>query len=82
MKASTPAITKKAGPVGGLLGAVKDMDMHGVTRIIKIRVRHSEHIDALAVTYVRNRLEESTGQWGGGAGKLTEVLPFLHFYIL
>lgn len=76
MKASTIVQTEKVGPAGGTEGEVKDMDISGVTRIVKISIRHSPNIDAFSVTFLRNGLEEKTEQWGGNAGILEEVPPF------
>ncbi|KAJ1700303.1 hypothetical protein LUZ63_000082 [Rhynchospora breviuscula] len=63
----------KLGPCGGNGGAVRDMVLTGVTRIVKIGIRHGAAIDALIVWYERNCCLESTGLWGGGGGCLTEI---------
>ncbi|XP_078150321.1 agglutinin-like [Carex rostrata] len=70
--ALTQIITKKLGPCGGKGGDAKDMNINGVTRIVKISVRHSSAIDALTISFLRNGVEESTDLWGGQDGKLTE----------
>ncbi|XP_078150668.1 mannose/glucose-specific lectin-like [Carex rostrata] len=70
--ASTQIITKKLGPCGGKGGDAKDMNINGVTRIVKISVRHSGAIDALTISFLRNGVEESTDLWGGQDGTLTE----------
>jgi hypothetical protein len=76
MQASTQVITKKVGPCGGGGGAVKDMNVDGITRIVKISIRHGWSIDAFSVRFLRNDREESTELWGGQGGNLTEVPPF------
>ncbi|KAJ4773120.1 Carbonic anhydrase [Rhynchospora pubera] len=60
------------GPCGGLGGAPKDMDINGISRIVKISVHHGDVIDAVTVRFVRNGREESTEKWGGQGGILTE----------
>jgi hypothetical protein len=77
VKASTQIIiTKKVGPCGGGGGAVKDMNVDGITRIVKISVRHGAAIDGLTVRFLRNGREESTELWGRQGGNMTEVPPF------
>lgn len=75
MKASSGKVivSKKVGPCGGAGGSAKDMDITGTTRIVKVSVLHGWAIDALTVRFLRNGREESTGQWGGQGGTLTEV---------
>lgn len=81
IKASPQVITKKVGPVGGGGGAAKDMNINGISRIVKISIRHGSAIDALTVRFLRDGREESTALWGGNGGNLTEVLPFyVHSY--
>jgi hypothetical protein len=70
--ASTQVLTKKVGPCGGGGGAVKDMNINGISRIVKISVRHASAIDALTVRFLRDGREESTELWGGQGGNLTE----------
>ncbi|KAJ1695172.1 hypothetical protein LUZ63_011870 [Rhynchospora breviuscula] len=70
--ASSGKIITKVGPSGGAGGASRDMDITGITRIVKISVRHAVVIDALTVCFLRNGCEESTEQWGGDGGNLTE----------
>jgi hypothetical protein len=72
VQVSTQVLTNKVGPCGGSGGAVRDMNINGLTRIYKISVRHMGVIDALTVHFLRNGHEESTEQWGGPGGKLTE----------
>ena len=76
IKASIQVLTNKVGPYGGSGGSVRDMNVNGITRIVKISVRHGDIIDALTVRFLRNGHEESTEQWGGEGGKLTEVRIF------
>lgn len=57
------------------------MNVDGITRIVKISIRHGGAIDALTVRFLRNGREESTEQWGRSGGQLTEV-PTLCIYIL
>lgn len=76
LKASTQIITKKLRPCGGKGGDAKDMNIDGITRIVKIRIRHSGAIDALTISFLRNGVEESTDLWGGQDGTLAEVQPF------
>ncbi|KAJ4773121.1 Mannose-binding lectin superfamily protein [Rhynchospora pubera] len=68
--ASTQVV--KLGPCGGGGGSEKNMDSSSITRIVKISVRHGVAIDNFAVRFVRNGREESTEQWGGQGGNLTE----------
>ncbi|KAF3339073.1 jacalin-related lectin 19-like protein [Carex littledalei] len=74
MKASRGKVivSKKVGPCGGAGGSAKDMDITGITRIVKVSVRHGWAIDALTVLFLRNGKEESTDRWGGGGGSLSE----------
>ncbi|KAJ3688538.1 hypothetical protein LUZ61_017702 [Rhynchospora tenuis] len=62
----------KLGPCGGGGGSEKNMDSNGITRIVKISIRHGAAIDGFAVRFLRNDREESTEQWGGQGGNLTE----------
>ncbi|KAJ3696681.1 hypothetical protein LUZ61_000386 [Rhynchospora tenuis] len=48
------------------------MDCNGIDRIVKISIRHAGVIDALTVHFLRNGFEESSQQWGGQGGRLTE----------
>lgn len=57
-------------------GGVRDMNINGVTRIVKISICHGHAIDAITVGFLRNGREESTKRWGGPRGGLTEVPPF------
>ncbi|KAJ3688537.1 hypothetical protein LUZ61_017701 [Rhynchospora tenuis] len=72
--ASSGKVFTKVGPCGGLGGAPKDMDLNGISRIVKITVRHGDAIDAVIVRFVRNGREESTEQWGGQGGIPTEAV--------
>jgi hypothetical protein len=67
------SITKKEGLCGGPGGSEKDMDITGITRIVKVGIRHGEVIDAIIVSFERNGAIESTDLWGGEGGSLTEV---------
>lgn len=49
------------------------MDVIGITRIVKVSVRHGWPVDASVVGFLYNGKEESTDQWGGQGGNLTEV---------
>lgn len=73
MKASTQVVIKKVGPCGGSGGAAKDMNVDGITRIVKISIRHGDAIDALIVHFLRNGSEQSTELWGSRGGRLAEV---------
>ncbi|KAJ4786460.1 jacalin lectin family protein [Rhynchospora pubera] len=74
MKASASnAALKKVGPYGGDGGEIRDMDPSGITRIVKIGIRHGGAIDALIVHFERNGHEESTDLWGTDGGELTEI---------
>ena len=55
---------------------MKDMNINGISRIVKISVRHGSAIDAFTVSFLRDGREESTELWGGQGGNLTEVPPF------
>ena len=68
------------GPCGGFTGTPIDMDVDGITRIVKLTIRHGGAIDALAVDFLRNDREESTGLLGGEGGKLSEVLDLKYFF--
>ncbi|XP_078176384.1 protein GOS9-like [Carex rostrata] len=48
------------------------MNINGISRIVKISIRHGSAIDALTVRYLRDGREESTALWGGNGGNLTE----------
>ena len=74
-------LTKKVGPCGGHLGSVRDMNTVGITRIVKIIIRHDTAINSLTVHFQRNSRKEKTEQWGGDGGRLTEVpVPFTLLY--
>ena len=77
MKASTQIVIKKVGPVGGTGGVVKDMNINGVNRIVKISVHYGSVIDCLTVRFLHDNGEESTEVWGLKGGNLEEVPPFL-----
>ncbi|KAJ3700951.1 hypothetical protein LUZ61_004656 [Rhynchospora tenuis] len=71
---SQEPIIKKIGPCGSGSGVTeKDMDITGVTRIVKISIRHGASIDAMFASYERNGKVESTNRWGGEGGRLTEI---------
>ncbi|KAJ4778984.1 Mannose-binding lectin superfamily protein [Rhynchospora pubera] len=65
-------MAKMLGPCGSTNGSEKKMDTNLISRIVKISVRHGASVDALTVRYIRNGVEESTEQWGGNGGSLTE----------
>lgn len=74
LKASAlDAAVTKVGPYGGAGGDNKDMDTSGITRIVKIGIRHGGAIDGFIVHFMRNGQEESTQLWGAEGGDLTEV---------
>ncbi|XP_020087768.1 horcolin-like [Ananas comosus] len=58
----------KMGPCGGDGGGQRDMDMRGVTRIVKIAVRSGQIIDAVSFLYDRSGALEWGSQWGGSGG--------------
>ncbi|KAJ4805298.1 Mannose-binding lectin superfamily protein [Rhynchospora pubera] len=66
------SLVKKAGPCGGSGGQLRDMDLTGVTRIIKVGVRHCDTVDAIIVYFERDGHEECIGLWGEHGGHLTE----------
>jgi hypothetical protein len=70
--ASNASVTK-VGPNGGDGGDNKDMDTSGITRIVKVGIRHGGAIDGFIVYFERNGNEENTGLWGSEGGELTEV---------
>ncbi|XP_078167901.1 horcolin-like isoform X2 [Carex rostrata] len=70
--ASTQVFIKKVGPVGGSGGVMKDMNINGINRIVKISVRHGSVIDGLIVRFLHDNGEESTEVWGGDGGQLAE----------
>ncbi|XP_078158831.1 horcolin-like [Carex rostrata] len=70
--ASTQVVIKKVGPVGGTGGVVKDMNISGVNRIIKISVHYGSVIDCLTVRFLHDNGEESTEVWGLKGGDLVE----------
>lgn len=80
MQASSQVTIMKLGPCGGDGGGPNDMDINGITRILKISVRHGAAVDALTVCYLRNGHKESTWMWGGNGGRMTEVQTLLQFY--
>ena len=73
MKASTQVVIKKVGPVGGSGGVVKDMNIKGINRIVKISVRHGSVIHGLIVCFLHDNGEESTEVWGIPGRPQTEV---------
>lgn len=79
---SVEPIIKKVGPCGSGSGVLtKDMDVTGITRIVKIGILHGNSIDALIVSYERSGKVENTDRWGGEGGSLTEVTFSHYFYI-
>uniref|UniRef100_A0ACD5TS60 Uncharacterized protein n=1 Tax=Avena sativa TaxID=4498 RepID=A0ACD5TS60_AVESA len=62
----------RMGPCGGGGGDAVKMDSRGVNRIVLVVVRHCNAVDAMAVVYERDGLEERTGMWGGQGGKRSE----------
>ncbi|KAJ3687900.1 hypothetical protein LUZ61_017064 [Rhynchospora tenuis] len=73
MASASNGALKKVGPYGGDGGEIRDMDPSGITRIVKIGIRHGGAIDALIVHFERNGHEESTDLWGTDGGELTEI---------
>ncbi|KAM0897451.1 hypothetical protein ACQ4PT_022555 [Festuca glaucescens] len=66
----------KIGPFGGSGGEPREMDMHGVDRIVKVVIWHRDFmVDAMSVVYERYGREEQTEQWGRRrpAGKCSEI---------
>ncbi|XP_072964195.1 jacalin-related lectin 19-like [Typha angustifolia] len=63
----------KMGPCGGMGGAARDINVDGVERIIKVRIRHGSAIDAIMVFYDRNGHHEWSDSFGGTGGDLTEI---------
>lgn len=61
------------GPYGGDGGQIREMNTVGITRIVKLGIRHGGAIDGFIVYFERNGSEESTGLWGSEGGELTEV---------
>jgi hypothetical protein len=64
----------KMGPCGGAGGGSWKSDVCGISRILKLRVRHGGAVDALQVLYERNGRKEWTKKWGGAGGKRSEVM--------
>ncbi|KAM0873956.1 hypothetical protein ACQ4PT_037731 [Festuca glaucescens] len=67
----------KMGPCGGVGGQVMEMDVCGVSRIVKVVVWYRvETVDAMSVFYERDGRVEKTDQWGlpvtGGDGEHSE----------
>ncbi|KAM0845264.1 hypothetical protein ACQ4PT_056493 [Festuca glaucescens] len=62
----------RMGPCGGGGGDAVKMDTVGINRIVMVVVRHCNAVDAMAVVYERDGLEERTGLWGGQGGKRSE----------
>ncbi|XP_078167866.1 mannose/glucose-specific lectin-like [Carex rostrata] len=63
----------KKGPCGSARGSVKEMDLTGIIRIVKISIYHSEVIDSLTVNFEHNGIKKCTDRWGGDGGNLTEI---------
>jgi hypothetical protein len=61
------------GPSGGTGGGARDMNLTGVTRVVKVSIRHGDAIDAISVCFIRKGATECTPLWGGNGGSLTEV---------
>jgi hypothetical protein len=59
-----------AAGAGGGCGNVRDVDMRGVDRVVKVAVRHGATVDAVSVLYDR---EEWTDLWGGPGSGLSEI---------
>lgn len=66
-------VTRKLGPCGGSGGSAKDMDLTGITRIVKVSIHHGDTIDAFSVCFIRKGTTECTPLWGGNTGQLTEI---------
>lgn len=71
-------VTRKLGPCGGNGGTAKDMDLTGITSIVKVSICHGETINAFSVCFIRNGTTECTSLWGGNTGQLTEVPDKIH----
>lgn len=71
-KAGSGSLTRqvvKMGPCGGGEGDVKEIDVLGINRIVKVVVWHrASAVDAMSVLYERDGREESTDKWGIPAG--------------
>uniref|UniRef100_A0ACD5TSB2 Uncharacterized protein n=1 Tax=Avena sativa TaxID=4498 RepID=A0ACD5TSB2_AVESA len=63
----------KLGPCGGDGGGSWKVDVRGISRIVKVRVRHAAAVDAIAVMYERDGRKEWTKRWGGSGGKRSEI---------
>ncbi|XP_020087767.1 horcolin-like isoform X2 [Ananas comosus] len=63
----------KMGPCGGSGGSQRDMNMTGVTRIVKIVVRSGRTIDAVSFSYERSGELEWSPQLGGSGGSINEI---------
>ncbi|XP_047079953.1 jacalin-related lectin 3-like [Lolium rigidum] len=59
-----PSSVVKMGPCGGVDGNVREMDVRGVNRIVKVVVWYSSTFDAMKVYYERDGREEKTDRWG------------------
>lgn len=66
----------KLGPRGGQHGVPQDMELNGVTRIVKVVVGHADIVISVSFSFLRNGREERTSQWGGERGVLTDVNIF------
>jgi hypothetical protein len=73
------AITRKEGPCGGPGGSAQNMDITGISRIVKVSIRHGDAIDAIKVCFERNGTIQCTDLWGGQGGTLDEVFAFYTF---
>ncbi|KAK1661010.1 hypothetical protein QYE76_049169 [Lolium multiflorum] len=60
-----PRLVLKIGPCGGVGGQVREMDVRGVNRIVKVVVCYRVNtVDAMTVFYERDGREEKTDRWG------------------
>jgi hypothetical protein len=63
----------KLGPRGGQHGDPQNMELTGITRILKVVVGHEDIVVSVSFSYLRNGREDRTTKWGGERGALTEV---------
>lgn len=70
----------KAGPWGGHGGGTVDINVPP-QRLISVTIRSGDAIDAISFAYVDTQgKEHSTGLWGGGGGRPTQVCDFYMYY--
>ena len=66
----------KLGPRGGQHGDSRNMELNGVTRIVKVVVGHEDIVVSISISFLRNGREERTSTWGGSQGVQTDVNIF------